>query len=255
MRSMLAKGGSPQQIAARLKDYWPDNPERHVSHETIYLTIYAYPRGELKRQLIGYLRQGKSTRRTRTKSPARRERYSAEQNIRYRPEEVEGRQVPGHWESDLIMGAYNRSAVATMVERTSRFVILAKLDAPTADAALEAMTRELSRMAPALLKTMTHDQGSEMATHAELTARTGMNIYFADPHSPWQRGSNENTNGLLRQYLPKGTDLSSVTQERLDEIADLLNTRPRQTVGWMFPVEVLTDHLQLLATNRLNTVN
>lgn len=255
IRSMLAKGWSPQQIAARLKDYWPDNPERHVSHETIYLTIYAYPRGELKRQLIGYLRQGKSTRRTRTKSPARRERYPAEQNIRYRPEEVEGRQVPGHWESDLIMGASNRSAVATMVERTSRFVILAKLDAPTADAALEAMTRELSRMAPALLKTMTHDQGSEMARHAELTARTGMNIYFADPHSPWQRGSNENTNGLLRQYLPKGTNLSSVTQERLDEIADLLNTRPRQTLGWKFPVEVLTDHLQLLATNRLNTVN
>ena len=252
---MLAKGWSPQQIVARLKDYWPDNPERHVSHETIYLTIYAYPRGELKRQLIGYLRQGSSTRRTRNKSPARRERYPAEQNIRYRPEEVEGRQVPGHWESDLIMGANNRSAVATIVERTSRFVILAKLDAPTADAALEAMTRELSRVAPALLKTMTHDQGSEMAKHAELTARTGMKIYFADPHSPWQRGSNENTNGLLRQYLPKGTDLSAITQERLDEIADLLNTRPRQTLGWKFPVEVLTDHLQLLATNRLNTVN
>jgi len=252
---MLAKGWSPQQIAARLKDYWPDNPERHVSHETIYLTIYAYPRGELKRQLIGYLRQGSSTRRTRNKSPARRERYPAEQNIRYRPEEVEGRQVPGHWESDLIMGANNRSAVATIVERTSRFVILTKLDAPTADAALEAMTRELSRVAPALLKTMTHDQGSEMAKHAELTARTGMKIYFADPHSPWQRGSNENTNGLLRQYLPKGTDLSAITQERLDEIADLLNTRPRQTLGWKFPVEVLTDHLQLLATNRLNTVN
>lgn len=252
---MLAKGWSPQQIAARLKDYWPDNPERHVSHETIYLTIYAYPRGELKRQLIGYLRQGSSTRRTRNKSPARRERYPAEQNIRYRPEEVEGRQVPGHWESDLIMGANNRSAVATIVERTSRFVILAKLDAPTADAALEAMTRELSRVAPALLKTMTHDQGSEMAKHAELTARTGMKIYFADPHSPRQRGSNENTNGLLRQYLPKGTDLSAITQERLDEIADLLNTRPRQTLGWKFPVEVLTDHLQLLTKNRLNTVN
>lgn len=253
--SMLAKGWSPQQIAARLKDYWPDNPEWHVSHETIYLTIYAYPRGELKRQLIGYLRQGNGKRRTRNTSPARRERYPAEQNIRHRPEEVEGRQVPGHWESDLIMGANNRSAVATMVERTSRFVILAKLDAPTADAALEAMTRELSRMAPALLKTMTHDQGSEMARHAELTARTGMKIYFADPHSPWQRGSNENTNGLLRQYLPKGTDLSLVTQERLDEIADLLNTRPRQTLGWKFPVEVLTQHLQLLANNQLNTIN
>ena len=121
------------------------------------------------------------------------------------------------------MGANNRSAVATMVERTSRYVILAKLEAPTAEAAAEAIVREMSRMAPSLLKTMTHDQGSEMARHAEITARTGMKIYFADPHSPWQRGSNENTNGLLRQYLPKGTDLSLVTQARLDEIAALAN--------------------------------
>ena len=253
--AMLAKGWSPQQIAARLKATWPDRTEWHVSHETIYLTIYAYPRGELKRQLIGYLRQGQGKRRRRTVDGARRERYPAEQNIRQRPEEVEGRQVPGHWESDLIMGAGNRSAVATMVERTSRFVVLAKLDAPTADAALEAMSRELSRMAPSLLKTMTHDQGSEMARHAELTARTGLKIYFADPHSPWQRGSNENTNGLLRQYLPKGMDLSDVSQERLDEIAELLNTRPRQTLGWKFPVEVLVEHLQLLATNNLGSIN
>lgn len=208
---MLVKGWSPQQIAARLKANWPDKTEWQVSHESIYLTIYAYPRGELKRQLIGYLRQGQGKRRSRTMDKERRERYPAQQNIRYRPEDVEGRQVPGHWESDLVMGANNRSAVARMVERTSRFVILAKLDAPTADAALEAMTRELSRMAPSLLKTMTHDQGSEMARHAELTARTGLKIYFADPHSPWQRGSNENTNGLLRQYLPKGMDLSMVS--------------------------------------------
>lgn len=253
--AMLAKGYSPEQISARLKLNWPDRAEWQVSHETIYLTIYAYPRGELKRQLVGYLRQGQGKRRRRSTDKARRERYPAEQNIRQRPEEVEGRQVPGHWESDLVMGASNRSAVATMVERTSRFVILAKLDAPTADAALEAMTRELSRMAPSLLKTMTHDQGSEMARHTELSARTGMKVYFADPHSPWQRGSNENTNGLLRQYLPKGMDLSQVTQERLDEIAELLNTRPRQTLGWKFPVEVLTEHLQLLATNNLNSIN
>ena len=252
---MLAKGWSPQQVAARLKIFWPDRPERHVSHESIYLAIYAYPRGELKRQLIAYLRQGKAKRRPRSVSAARRERYPAEQNIRNRPEDVEGRQVPGHWESDLIMGAGNRSAVATMVERTSRFVILAKLDAPTADAALEAMTRELARMAPSLLKTITHDQGSEMARHAELSARTGMNIYFADPHSPWQRGSNENTNGLLRQYLPKGTDLSLVSQERLDEIAELLNTRPRQTLGWKFLVEVLVEYLQLQATNQLGSIH
>jgi IS30 family transposase len=252
---MLCIGWSPQQIASRLRSIWPDHPERHVSHETIYLAIYAYPRGELKRQLISYLRQGKSKRRQRTQSATRRERYPAELSIHLRPPEVEDRLVPGHWESDLIMVANNRSAVATMVERTSRFVILAKLDAPTADAAAQAITREMSRMAPSLLKTMTHDQGSEMARHAEITAQTGMKIYFADPHSPWQRGSNENTNGLLRQYLPKGTDLSLVSQARLDEIADLLNTRPRQTLGWKFPVEILVDYLQLLANNKLETIN
>ncbi len=153
------------------------------------------------------------------------------------------------------MGAGNRSAVATMVERTSRFVVLAKLDRPTAECAAQAITREMSRMAPSLLQTMTHDQGSEMARHSDITAQTGMKIYFADPHSPWQRGSNENTNGLLRQYLPKGTDLSGVSQERLDEIADLLNTRPRQTLGWKFPVEVLVEYLQLSQSNNLQTIN
>ncbi|EPJ8754085.1 IS30 family transposase [Pseudomonas capeferrum] len=252
---MLRIGWSPQQIARRLRSIWPGQPERHVSHETIYLTIYAYPRGELKRQLVSYLRQGNGKRRKRTQSNVRRERYPAQLSIHLRPPEVTDRLVPGHWESDLIMGANNRSAVATMVERTSRYVILAKLEAPTAEAATEAIVREMSRMAPSLLKTMTHDQGSEMARHAEITARTGMKIYFADPHSLWQRGSNENTNGLLRQYLPKGTDLSLVTQARLDEIADLLNTRPRQTLGWKFPVEVLVDYLQLSATNKLETIN
>ena len=252
---MLKMGWSPQQIAARLKYQWPDSPEYHVSHESIYLAIYAYPRGELKRQLISYLRQGRGKRRLRTVSAGRRERYPADLSIHLRPPEVEDRLVPGHWESDLIMGASNRSAVATMVERTSRFVVLAKLDRPTAECAAQAITREMSRIAPSLLKTMTHDQGSEMARHREITAQTGMNIYFADPHSPWQRGSNENTNGLLRQYLPKGTDLSTVSQERLDEIAELLNTRPRETLGWKFPVEVLVEYLQLSQSNNLSTIN
>lgn len=248
-------GWSPQQIAARLKQQWPDIPELHVSHESIYLAIYAYPREELKRQLISYLRQGRGKRRLRTVSAGRRERYPADLSIHLRPPEVEDRLIPGHWESDLIMGAGNRSAVATMVERTSRFVVLAKLNRPTAECAAQAITREMSRMAPSLLKTMTHDQGSEMARHREITAQTGMNIYFADPHSPWQRGSNENTNGLLRQYLPKGTDLSTVSQERLDEIAELLNTRPRETLGWKFPVEVLVEYLQLAQSNNLSTIN
>ncbi len=252
---MLKRGWSPQQIASRLKLQWPDRPEFHVSHESIYLAIYAYPRGELKRQLISYLRQGHGKRRRRTAIPGWRERYPADLSIHLRPPEVEDRLVPGHWESDLIMGASNRSAVATMVERTSRFVVLAKLDEPTAECAAQAITQEMSRMAPSLLKTMTHDQGSEMARHQDITASTGLKIYFAAPHSPWQRGSNENTNGLLRQYLPKGTDLSVVSQERLDEIAELLNTRPRQTLGWRFPVEVLVDHLQLSVSNNLETIN
>lgn len=255
VNEMLKRGWSPQQIASRLKYQWPERPELHVSHESIYLAIYAYPRGELKRQLISYLRQGHGKRRRRTVSSGRRERYPADLSIHLRPPEVEDRLIPGHWESDLIMGASNRSAVATMVERTSRFVILAKLDEPTAECAAQAITREMSRMAPSLLKTMTHDQGSEMARHQDITASTGLKIYFADPHSPWQRGSNENTNGLLRQYLPKGTDLSVVSQERLDEIAELLNTRPRQTLGWRFPVEVLVDHLQLSVSNNLETIN
>lgn len=160
---MLKMGWSPQQIAARLKYQWPDSPEYHVSHESIYLAIYAYPRGELKRQLISYLRQGRGKRRLRTVSAGRRERYPADLSIHLRPPEVEDRLVPGHRESDLIMGASNRSAVATMIERTSRFVVLAKLDRPTAECAAQAITREMSRMAPSLLKTMTHDQGSEMA--------------------------------------------------------------------------------------------
>jgi IS30 family transposase len=252
---MLKLRWSPQQIAARLKYQWPDSPEFHVSHESIYLAIYAHPRGELKRQLIRYLRQRHGKRRLRTVSAGRRERYPVELSIHLRPPEVEDRLIPGHWKSDLIMGASNRSAVATMVERSSRFVVLAKLDAPTAESAAQAITREMSRMAPSLLKTMTHDQGSEMAHHRDITAQTGMKIYFADPHSPWQRGSNENTNRLLRQFLPKGTDLSDVSQERLDEIAHLLNTRPRQTLGWKFPVEVLVEYLQLSQSNNLQTIN
>ncbi|SDU06375.1 IS30 family transposase [Halopseudomonas salegens] len=255
VRKMLKRGWSPQQIASRLKHQWPDSPEFHVSHESIYLAIYAHPRGELKRQLISYLRQGHGKRRRRTVNAERRERYPSELSIHLRPPEVEDRLIPGHWESDLIMGAGNRSAVATMVERTSRFVVLAKLDAPTAECASQAITREMNRLAPSLLKTMTHDQGSEMARYQDITAQTGMKIYFADPHSPWQRGSNENTNGLLRQYLPKGTDLSTVSQERLDEIANLLNTRPRQTLGWKFPVEVLVEYLQLSASNNLESIN
>lgn len=252
---MLCIGWSPQQIASRLSSIWADHPERHVSHETIYLAIYAHPRGELKRQLISYLRKGENKRRQRTQSATRRERYPAEFSIHLRPPEVEDYLVPGHWESDLIMGANNRSAVATMVARTSRFVTLAELDAPTADTAAQAISREMSRMAPSLLKTMTHDQGLEMASHAEFAAQTGMKIYFANSHSTWHCGSNENTNGLLRQCLPKGTDLSLVSEARLDEVTDLLNTRPRQTLGWKFPVEILVDYLQLLASNKLGTIN
>ncbi len=252
---MLKSGWAPQQIAARLKLQWPDKPELHVSHESIYLAIYTHPLGELKRQFISYLRQGHGERRLRTVSSGRRGRYPADLSIHKRLPKLEDRLVPRHWKSDLIMGAGNRSAVSTMVERTSRFVVLAKLDRPKSECATQAITREMSRLAPSLLKTMTHDQSSEMARYSEITFQTDIKIYFARPHSPWQRISNENANGLMRQFLPKGTDLSDVSQERLDEITNLLNTRPRQALSWKFTMKVFVEYLQLSLSNSLQTIN
>ena len=194
---------SPQQIAVTLKNVFPNEPERHVSHETIYTAIYAQPRGELRRQLIACLRHGRSTRLPRSRGTDRRGQIPEMVSIHVRPPEVNDRVMPGHWEGDLIKGAGNKSAVGVLVERTSRLVLLARMQDATAATALAAFTAKLQSIAAPLRTSLTYDQGKEMARHAELTAQTGVRVYFCDPHSPWQRGTCENTNGLLRQYLPK----------------------------------------------------
>ena len=234
---------SPQQIAATLKRAHPEQPERHVSHESIYTAIYAQPRGELRRQLVACLRQGRSTRMPRTRGTDRRGRIADMVSIHVRPPEVDDRVMPGHWEGDFIKGAANRSSVGVLVERTSRLVLLAKMQDATAASALAGFTAKLGSIAGPLRQSLTYDQGKEMARHRDLTARTGVAVYFCDPHSPWQRGTCENTNGLLRQYLPKGSDLSIFSQDALDAIADSLNNRPRATHNWLTPLEVFAQTL------------
>ena len=241
--TLLSWKWSPQQIAATLRRVFPQQPERHVSHETIYTAIYAHPRGELRRQLISLLRQGRSTRMPRSRGEDRRGQIPDMVSIHVRPPEVDDRVMPGHWEGDLIKGAGNKSAVAVLVERSSRLVLLARMPDATAASALTAFSAKLQSIAEPMRQTLTYDQGKEMTRHAELTAATGVRVYFCDPHSPWQRPTCENTNGLLRQYLPKGTDLSVYTQDELDAIADSLNTRPRATHDWDNPLQVFARML------------
>jgi IS30 family transposase len=234
---------SPQQIAATLKLVFPTEPERHVSHETIYTAIYAQPRGELRRQLVACLRQRRSTRMPRSRGIDRRGQIADMVSIHVRPPEVQDRVMPGHWEGDFIKGAGNKSSVGVLVERSSRLVLLARMEDATAASALAGFTAKLNSIAAPMRRSFTYDQGKEMSRHADLAAATGVRVYFCDPHSPWQRGTCENTNGLLRQYLPKGTDLSIYTQEELDDIADSLNTRPRATHNWLTPLTVFAQTL------------
>ncbi len=236
----LKKGYSPEQIAGTLALVHTDTPSLRVSHETIYTAIYAMPRGELRTQVIGWLRFGHAKRRPRARGEDRRGRIPDMVSIHERPPEVEERLIPGHWEGDLIKGAYNRSAVGTLVERTTLFTVLSKMKDASAESALSGFSRVLNRIEAQKRLSMTYDQGREMAEHQRLTEATGVRVYFADPHSPWQRGINENTNGLLRQYLPKGTDLSQYTQTQLDAIAWQLNTRPRKSMGFRCPAELFT---------------
>lgn len=235
---------SPQQIAAKLRDMHPDDPTQRVSHETIYASIYAHPRGGLKKELVEALRQSKPTRGRRRTTAAKRTWVPEELRIVHRPEEVQQRLVPGHWEGDLIKGAFNRSCVGTLVGRKTRFVILCKMDGCTAEAALEGFSRQLKNFPAEMRASMTYDRGTEMTRYAELMDRLDMDVWFADPHAPWQRGSNENTNGLLRQFLPKGADLSVASQEYLNHVAWLMNTRPRQTLGWKTPADVMDVEIQ-----------
>lgn len=236
---------SPQEIAARLRLEHPDNPEMHVSHETIYQSLFVQGRGQLRRELARCLRSGRAARKSRTATDGRG-RLPGMVMISERPAEIEDRAVPGHWEGDLILGENSRSAVGTLVERSTRLTLLLHLpDGKSADKVEAAMREAITALPSSLARTITWDQGAEMAKHAEFTTATGIPIYFCDPHSPWQRGSNENTNGLLRQYLPKSTDLSIVTRAELTAIQDSLNGRPRKTLGYLTPSEKLTE---LIAT-------
>ena len=244
---MLIWHWSPRQISRTLKAMHPNDPGQQVSHETIYNAIYAYPRGELKKQLISLLRQGRNLRRPRSGGKDRRGQIPEMVSIHVRPPEVNDRTMPGHWEGDLIKGAGNKSAVGVLVERSSRMVLLCKMPDASAESALAAFTAKLNLIAAPLRQTLTYDQGKEMAYHQELARRTNIRVYFCDPHSPWQRGSCENTNGLLRQFLPKGTDLSVHDQDALDSIADLMNNRPRETLGWKTPYQTFAGFMQAIA--------
>lgn len=236
----LRQGYSPEQIAGTLKTVNADHPNLQVSHETIYSAIYLMPRGELRTEVIGWLRFGHAKRRPRARGEDRRGQIPDMVSIHDRPPEVDERLIPGHWEGDLIKGKGNRTAVGTIVERTTLFTVLAKMEKATAESAVNGFSHVLNRIEAQKRLSMTYDQGREMARHVELTQNTGVKVYFADPHSPWQRGINENTNGLLRQYLPKGEDLSVYSQEDLDAIAWRLNTRPRKSLGFKCPAELFT---------------
>ena len=236
--AQIRLGWSPQQICGRLKLMpEPSDDPQTVSHETIYQAIYVLPRGELRRDLIGLLRQGRKLRRPRTQGKDRRGSLTGMVSVHDRPASVLTRQLPGDWEGDLIKGAGNASAIGTVVERKTRYVIMTKMKDGTADAALSGFSRGLSKVPKAMRVSMTYDQGKEMARHAELADKLKIKVYFCDPHSPWQRPTNENTNGLIRQYLPKGIDLSIYSQKDLDKIADSLNNRPRKVLGFRTPLE------------------
>jgi IS30 family transposase len=244
VRRDLRAGWSPQQIAGRLR-LMHAKPQSlrslTVSHETIYCAIYAMPRGSLRTELVKLLRKSHRGRLPRARGQARAGALQDITPIVLRPPEVAARIVPGHWEGDLIKGASNRSAVGTLVERTSRLVLLVKLDGLSAMDILNAFTRRLKSIPPSLRKTLTYDQGSEMSLHRTMAKRLRIDIFFCDPHSPWQRGSNENANGMIREYLPKGMDLSTVSQQQLSSIEYALNHRPRRILGYRTPHEVFSE--------------
>ena len=240
----LGRRWSPQQISARLRREYPCDPQMRISHETIYRSLYVQARGELRRQLTAKLRTGRQTRRSRGRVETRG-RIVDMVPIAQRPPEADDRRVPGHWEGDLLVGKHGRSFVATLVERQTRYLLLARLGGDrSSEHVTDALTIRIADLPAHLLRSLTWDQGKELSAHSRLSQATGIEIFFCDPHSPWQRGSNENTNGLLRQYLPKGTDLAIQSQADLDAIAAELNGRPRETLAWMTPAERMAELLR-----------
>jgi IS30 family transposase len=242
--SKLEMKWSPEQISGWLKHEFPDQPDMQISHETIYRSLFIQARGVLKKELVAHLRSRRMMRRSKlstTKGRPRGQIIDAV-SIRERPAEVADRAVPGHWEGDLLTGSHN-SHIATLVERHSRFTILVQVAGKDTNSVITALTREVNKIPASLKKTLTWDRGSEMAQHKSFTVATDVQVYFCDPRSPWQRGSNENTNRLLRQYFPKGTDLKEFNQEYLDQVALQLNERPRKTLGFDTPAARLSAYV------------
>jgi len=236
---------SPEQVVLWLKRTYPEDQEMHVSHETIYLSLFVQGKGALRRELTDCLRTGRAYRRPKVKrAPSGKGQIVDPVMISERPAEVDDRAVPGHWEGDLLMGR-RQTAIGTLIERHTRYVMLFPLpEGNTAESVRTQLAATVQRLPDHLWKSLTWDQGKEMAQHAQFSIDTGVDVYFCDPKSPWQRGSNENTNGLLRQYFPKGTDMSQLTQTDLDNAAHSLNGRPRQTLNGMSPSENLAEVLQ-----------
>jgi IS30 family transposase len=241
----ILKKWSPQQIANRLKFMYPNDMNMQVSHETIYSYLYVLPRGELKKKLIQALRKRHKARRK--KKPKGQSKLGAIQNylsIEERPKEIADRIVPGHWEGDMLIGKQNMTAIGTLVERTTRMTFLVKLKDLDANTVRKSFEKEFCQLPKGLKKTLTYDQGSEMSEHRLFTKNTDITVYFAHPRSPWERGTNENTNGLLRQYFPKGTDFSKISKSKLKKVQDEFNDRPRKALGWYTPHEKFSDLLQ-----------
>jgi transposase, IS30 family len=244
VQTRLEEEHSPEQIAARLRVDFSNDPEMRVSHETIYRALYVQGRGALRRDLHQRLRTGRAVRKPRRQTGQRGSKIPNMTMIADRPPEADDRAVPGHWEGDLIVGKQSKSAIGTLVERATGFVMLLHLpDGHGADQVQAAMVQQMAQLPEVLRKTLTWDQGGEMANHAQIAEATDLDIYFCDPHSPWQRGSNENTNGLLRQYFPKGADLSVFAADYLNHVATKLNNRPRKRLNWKTPAEALDQLL------------
>jgi IS30 family transposase len=235
---------SPEQISLRIKEEFPDQSEMRISKETIYTYIYVLSKGSLKKELMSYLRQKKKSRYSRKGKTDKRGTIPDMISIHERPAEVEDRTIPGHWEGDLIMGRNHQSAIGTLVERTTRTVILVKLKNKDAESVRKAYAKELLSLPKQMRITLTYDRGHEMSQHKLFTEETKIKVYFADPSSPWQRGTNENTNGLIRDYYPKGTDFSKVTKAELKKVQKELNERPRNAIGWKTPKEAFNEYLK-----------